>query len=101
MADNPVYTIEDIKRAVEYVAPDYKVKQVQLFGSYADGLATEKSDIDMLVEFGERPITLWDVFGFQQALSEYLNIKVDVIELPLSREATEDLIIQKVVRLYG
>ena len=101
MADSQVYTIEDIKRAVECVAPDYKVKQVQLFGSYADGLATEKSDIDMLVEFGERPITLWDFCGFQQAMSEYLNTKVDIIKLPLSKETTDDLIIQKVVQLYG
>ena len=101
MADNPIYTIEDIKSAVESVAPDYKVKQVQLFGSYADGLATEKSDIDVLVEFGERPITLWDFCGFQQALSEYLNTKVDIVKLPLSEGAIEDLSIQKVVQLYG
>jgi len=101
MFDNPVYTIKDIKEAVECFAPNYKVKQVQLFGSYADGLATEKSDIDMLVEFGERPITLWDFCGFQQALSDYLNTKVDIVKLPLSKEATEDLSIQKVVQLYG
>ena len=101
MLANTVYSIEDIKEAVEYFAPNYKVKQVQLFGSYADGLATEKSDIDMLVEFGERPITLWDFCGFQQALSDYLNTKVDIVKLPLSKEATEDLSIQKVVQLYG
>jgi len=101
MLDNPVYSIEDIKEAVEYFAPNYKVKQVQLFGSYADGLATEKSDIDMLVEFGERPITLWDFCGFQQALSDYLNTKVDIVKLPLSKEATEDLSLQKVVQIYG
>ena len=101
MAENSTYTIEEIKKAVEFVAPDYKVKQVQLFGSYADGIATEKSDIDMLVEFGERPITLWDFCGFQQALSEHLNAKVDIVKLPLSKDASEDLVIQKVVQLYG
>jgi len=101
MLDIPIYTIDDIRRAVEYFAPNFKVKQVQLFGSYADGLATEKSDIDMLVEFGERPITLWDFCGFQQALSDHLNTKVDIVKLPLSNEATEDLNIQKVVQLYG
>lgn len=100
-ANNSIYTIEDIKRAIGFVAPNYKVKQVQLFGSYADGLATEESDIDILVEFGERPITLWDIFGFQQALSEHLNAKIDITKLPLSKEATEDLSIQKVVQLYG
>jgi len=101
MPDKPVYSIEDIKEAVECLAPNYKVKQVKLFGSYADGFATGKSDIDILVEFGERPITLWDYLGFQQALSDYLNTKVDIVKLPLSKEATEDLSMQKVVQLYG
>ena len=99
--DKPVFTLEEIRQAVEYVAPNYKVKQVQLFGSYADGVATGKSDIDMLVEFSERPITLWDFCGFQQALSDYLNTKVDIVKLPLSKEAAEDMSIQKVVQLYG
>jgi hypothetical protein len=94
-------TISDIKNAVEQVVSDYPVRQVQLFGSYADGLADEKSDVDVLVEFGERPITLWDFFGFQQALSDLLNVKVDIVKLPLSKETSENLEIQKVVQLYG
>jgi len=101
LTDNPVYTIEDIRSAVEHFAPNFKVKKVQLFGSYADGVATPKSDIDILVEFGERPITLWDFCGFQQALSDYLNTKVEIIKIPLSSEATEELKMQKVVQLYG
>jgi len=101
MANTTTHKIEDIKNAVMQIAPNFKVKQVQLFGSYADGLATENSDIDILVEFGERPITLWDVSGFQVTLSEYLDIDVDVVMLPLSEEAAEDLDIQQVVQLYG
>lgn len=94
-------TIDEIKTAVEKIAPEYPIKQVQLFGSYAEGLATPESDVDMLVEFGERPVTLWDYCGFQQMLSEMLNIKVDILKLPLSKEAEEDMIIEKVVHLYG
>jgi predicted nucleotidyltransferase len=95
-----VLTIDQIKAAVQKVAPSYPVKSVQLFGSYAEGLATPDSDVDVLVEFSPRPVGLWDVFGFQNELSETLEIKVDIVHLPLSREAQEDLIIEKVVRLY-
>jgi len=70
-------------------------------GSYADGLATEKSDVDVLVEFGKRPVTLWDLCGFQQALSDILSVKVDLLKLPLSKSASESVGIQKVVQLYG
>jgi len=94
-------TLNDIKNAVEKIAPKYPVKQVQLFGSYADGLATSESDVDVMVEFSEWPISLWAYCGFQQALSDFLNTKVDMIRYPLSKEVTEDMTIQNVVHLYG
>ena len=94
-------TIREIKNAVEKIAPEYPVKKVHLFGSYADGLATSESDIDVMVEFSEWPVSLWSYCGFQQALSDFLNIKVDMIRYPLSKDIFEDVIIQKVVHLYG
>jgi predicted nucleotidyltransferase len=94
-------TITDIQTAVCNIAPLYPIRRVQLFGSYADGVATPDSDVDVLVEFGERPITLLDYCGFQQELAETLNVSVDIVELPLSETAKEDLIIEQVVHLYG
>jgi len=94
-------TIHEIKSAVEKVAPEYPVKQVQLFGSYADGHATEKSDVDILVEFSKWPVSLWDFCGFQQEISDHLNAKVDMLRYPLTKEASEYMSIKKVVPLYG
>lgn len=53
------------KRA--FLASEYGVKRIGLFGSYAKGRSTEASDIDLLVEF-ERPIG----FRFIE-LAEYLE----------------------------
>ena len=94
-------TIAEIKTAVETIAPEYPIKQVQLFGSYAEGLATPESDVDVLVEFNARPITLLDYCGFQEELSEFLNVQVDIVQMPLSKYAKTNLIINEVVRLYG
>ena len=94
-------TIHEIKSAVEKVAPDYPVKKVQLFGSYADGLATEKSDVDILVEFSEWPVSALDFCGFQQEVSDYLNTKVDILRYPLSKDASTYMTIQKMVSIYG
>jgi len=94
-------TIPEIKTAVEKIAPDYPVKQVQLFGSYADGFAKPESDVDVIVEFSEWPISLWTYCGFQQALADLLGTKVDMIRYPLSNEVAEDMTIQRVVHLYG
>ena len=50
-----------------YLASEYGVSRIGLFGSYAEGTPTEISDIDIVVEF-ERPIG----FRFIE-LAEYLE----------------------------
>ena len=98
---NNVLSINDIRIAVNKIARQYPIKQVQLFGSYANGAATPDSDVDVLVIFKDRPITLLDFYGFQQELSDLHNTNVDVIRLPLSEYAINNMIFDKVVNLYG
>jgi len=93
--------IADIKMAVSKIAPYYPIRQVHLFGSYAEGSATPDSDVDVLVEFKNRPVTLLDFCGFQQELSELLKVQVDILKSPLSATAKADLTIKEVVHLYG
>lgn len=47
---NKVYTIEEIKRILKELLKDKPVYQVILFGSYAKKEATEKSDIDLIID---------------------------------------------------
>ena len=49
-----------------------------IFGSFATGCATEWSDIDLLVEFGE-DVTLFDFVDLQDSLSEILGKKVCIV----------------------
>ncbi len=48
------------------------------FGSYAEGNQTEKSDLDMIVEFSETP-TLIELVRIEEELSELLGVKVDLL----------------------
>ena len=45
-----VYTIPELKTILSPVFAEHGVKRAVLFGSYAKGTATEKSDIDLLVD---------------------------------------------------
>lgn len=56
-----------LRQHYAYLAAEYGVKRIGLFGSYARGEPTEASDIDLIVEF-ERPIG----FRFVE-LAEYLE----------------------------
>ena len=42
-------TLNDIKAAVLEVVNDYPISRVALFGSQANGTATEKSDVDLII----------------------------------------------------
>jgi len=87
-----------IQSAAYEAALQYPVKRIELFGSYADGTASENSDIDFLVEFSESPVSLFEICGLQETLSELLKVDVDVVKYPLQRG--NDLIIEKKVCVY-
>ena len=92
-------SIEAIRIAVSEAAQHYPVKRVDLFGSYANGLAKEDSDVDFLVEFSESPVSLFKISGFQATLSELLQMDVDIVEVPLSSNSM--LRVDRTVCVYG
>ena len=81
-----VLDMKTIRNAVHEAASIYPIKRVELFGSYANGTATEKSDLDFLVEFSDPSATLLNLLGFQELLIESLNMDVDVVRWPLHKD---------------
>lgn len=55
----------------------YHVKRIGIFGSYVRGEETEKSDVDILVEFEQS--TLSNFMGLNFFLEELLDKKVDLV----------------------
>lgn len=70
--------IDEIQRIVAPIAHFYGVKRLYLFGSYAKGTASEKSDVDLLVEKG-KPMSLLKLSGMRQMVQEALNLSVDLV----------------------
>lgn len=56
---------------------EYSVKEIGIFGSYADETNTEESDIDLLVEF-DKPIG-WKFFSLELYLENIFGKKVDLV----------------------
>ena len=78
-------SISEIKHAVATLAEKYDIAKVDLFGSYASGNATEKSDVDFLVLFNADIPSIFNVMGFKAELEQSLNYSVDVVTLPLTQ----------------
>ena len=92
-------TISRIKSVVTKIAKKYGVERVYLFGSYARGDATEKSDVDILIDKGEIR-SLIDLSGFQLELSDSLDRNVDVVTTAGANKRFYDLINNDKVLLY-
>ena len=94
-----VLTLADIKNSVASVAKTYGIKRVTLFGSYANGKATNESDIDLLVEFNTRSVSFYKICELKVILEEMTGKSVDVLHAPLSKNTLLD--IDKEVVLYA
>jgi predicted nucleotidyltransferase len=92
-------THEKICDAIVMTASKYNIKAAYYFGSYAAGRQTEKSDIDLLVEFFSPFVSLFAISELSLELEARLNVSVDVISLPLPEDT--HLIIEKRVQCYG
>ncbi len=90
-------TEERIRSVLFALRADYELKSVSLFGSYANGSATEKSDLDLLVEFEQPAVSLFQLNELKYALEDALGLPVDLIHAPMPKESM--LTIGKVVRM--
>lgn len=73
-----IYTLEEIKAIITPIAQRYNMKEVYLFGSYARGEATEKSDIDLVMDFSDT-ITLFTYAEIIEELEKLFGKKVDIV----------------------
>ena len=75
---NMVYTISEIADLIVPIAKRYGVASVWLFGSYAKGEATGKSDVDLLID-GGKIRTLFQLTAFRLDCEEALRKSVDIV----------------------
>ncbi len=77
-----VRTLEEIKTILRDLKPEleqkYKIKEIGIFGSWVKGEQKKRSDIDILIDFYEKPdlLTFIEIENF---LSRKLRRKVDLV----------------------
>lgn len=82
-----ILTHERIADAVLKAARLFPLVKAEYFGSYAEGNATEESDLDLLVEFEEKDVSILTVIKIKHYLEEELGLPVDVIHAPIPQSA--------------
>ena len=92
-------TIEKIKKTVGKIAPKYKIKKVTLFGSRATKNFRENSDVDLVVEFETKIVSLFTLASLMNELEEKFGVGVDIIHGPLKKDSM--LEIEKEIEIYA
>lgn len=98
--EHGILTIERIREICSEVFKDYSVAYCYLFGSYAKGKATDKSDVDLLVAV---PIDGMKFFELIERLREKLKKKIDLLDI--SQLDNNPMLVQEIlkdgIKIYG
>ena len=92
-----IYTIEEIKKILKEILNDKPVYQVILFGSYAKREATNKSDIDLIIDTNSQ-LKGFALLKLIYQIEEKLQKEVDGFE---KYEIIEDSLIDKEIKETG
>jgi uncharacterized protein len=72
------YFIKILRQHFPEIKKKYSVSYLGIFGSYVRGEQTSESDLDLLVEFEEKP-GLFEYIELEDYLSDLLGVKVDLV----------------------
>lgn len=92
--------IEEIKAKITPVLRKHQIKKAGIFGSVATGDATGKSDVDILIELGNK-ISLLEFVGIKYELEDILGREVDLVEYQAIKPRLKNRILSEEIRIYG
>lgn len=95
-----LYSLNELNSLLVPICKEYNLKEMYIFGSYARGEATDKSDIDIYVDSGLKGLSF---YGLLERLTNKLGLRVDLIDRRDLRQGSsiEAKIIEEGVKIYG
>jgi predicted nucleotidyltransferase len=92
--------LERLKDIIEHQKPylkkKYKVKEIGIFGSYVRREQKKKSDLDILVDFYEKP-DFFEYMEIEEFLSGVLGTKVDLVMKSALKPRVGKYILEEVI----
>ena len=97
---NKIYSPQQIQALLFPIFQEYNIRKAVLFGSYAKGIAQDKSDIDLLVDSGLKGMAF---FGLLEDVVTALGKDVDLLDTSqiIPNSEVENEIAKTGVVIYG
>lgn len=87
--------INQLSKLLPHIKQSYFVASLGLFGSYARNEQSNKSDVDLLVEF-QRPVG-WEFFELKTLLESTLKKNVDLVTKKALKKSLRKTILDEVI----
>jgi predicted nucleotidyltransferase len=87
---------EKLAKNKEYICSSYHVKELGVFGSYASGRQSARSDIDILVEFEAGHKDFFNYMRLKQYLEKMLGRKIDLVMKKAIKKRLKNRILREV-----
>jgi len=92
---------QNISNKLQTFFPAYPIEKAWLFGSYARGEETDKSDVDVIVRFDKNvSITLIDYARIMNDLSDVLQKNVDLVQDGTFYDFVEETVKEDKILIY-
>lgn len=85
---------QNLRKIKPELASNFNVSRIGFFGSFVTGQQSEKSDLDILVEFSE-PIG-WKFFELERYLEQSFGIPIDLVTENALKERMKETILTQV-----
>ena len=92
-------TIAAISEKLLPILTRYGATRAGLFGSLVRGEATERSDVDLLVELPRSGLSLLDVAHINNELEDALGRKVDLVEYEAIKPRIRERVLAEEIRI--
>lgn len=97
--ENTNKIILEISAKIKPVLKKYNVSKAAIFGSYARGNFTKRSDIDILVKLPKN-IDLFEFIKMKNEMEDILHKKIDLVEYSTLKPIIKDVIIKEQIIIY-
>ena len=87
---------EIVNRNKKLLEEKYKIKVIGIFGSYANGDFSKRSDVDILVDFFET-LDIFEFMSLEDFLSNLLSVKVDLVSKKALKPLIRDDILKETI----
>ncbi len=90
--------LEKLRKQITPTLKKHDVVRASVFGSFARGEQTSKSDIDLLVQFSGRK-SLLDLVGLELELKDRLKREVDVLTFGSLHHLIKDRVLKEQIQI--